>query len=57
MAESSDLRGKLFHYTEETQEAGKREIEGSPAICVIMLSGISQTQKDKYRLNSFLCEI
>lgn len=25
MAESSDLRGKLFHYTEETQEAGKRE--------------------------------
>ena len=25
MAESSDLQGKLFYYTEETQEAGKRE--------------------------------
>ena len=25
MAESSDLQGKLFYYTEETQKAGKRE--------------------------------
>ena len=42
-------------YTMDYYSAIKKE--GSPAICNTMLSGISQTEKDKYWMISLLCGI
>ena len=64
---SSSIKVSIFHitwldtfwidliYTMDYYSAIKKE--GSPAICNNMLSGISQTEKDKYWMISLLCGI